>query len=395
MSDITGVPMLDPRRANDLVQEELHQAFDRCLGHGRFILGDEVTSFEEACADYLGVKHAIGVSSGTDALIVSLMALDIGPGDEVICPTFTFFATAGSIWRVGAKPIFADSKPRCFNLDPSDVAAKITKRTKAVIPVHLFGQCAEMESIGTIAASAGMPVIEDAAQAFGADTRGRKAGSLERLGCFSFFPAKNLGGFGDGGLVTTDDGALADKVRALRAHGGQEMYDHPMVGGNFRLDALQAALLNVKLAHVDAYAEGRHENAATYTRLFVEAGVGAPGGGDACSRECSKTDSADAPLILPTACQGRHVYNQYVLRAPGRRDALQAHLKEKGVGCAVYYPRSMHLQGCFRDLGGKEGDFPVAEKLSSEVLAIPVFSELTEAEVQYVADTIIAFMKTN
>ena len=393
---VIGVGLLDPRRANNLVERELKAAFDRCLKHGQFINGPEVEAFEAQCAQYLGVEHAIGVSSGTDALLVSLMAFGVKAGDEVICPTYTFFATAGSIWRTGATPVFCDIKARCFNIDPTDVARKITPRTKAIMPVHLFGQCAEMEPILDIARGRGIPVIEDAAQAIGAEYQHKRAGSLGTIGCFSFFPSKNVGGFGDGGLVTTKEGALAQKIRAYRNHGGLAQYQHPEVGGNFRLDALQAALIAVKLKHADQYTRRRQENAALYTNLFMQAGVGAPDrSDDACSVRCPRSAGMpEAPLALPSACQNRHVFNQYVIRVrgEGRRDRLQAALKAKNIGSAIYYPRPMHLQGCFASLGYKPGDLPISERAAAESLALPIYSELSDAEIRYVVEAIVHFL---
>ncbi len=392
---VTAVPLLDPRRANNAIEGKLKAAFDRCLKHGQFINGPEVEAFEKQCADYMGVEHAIGVSSGTDALIVAMMALDVKAGDEVICPTYTFFATAGSIWRTGAKPVFVDIKPRCMNVDPDLIAKEITPRTKAIIPVHLFGQCAEMEPILDVARAKGIPVIEDCAQAIGAEYQGRRAGSIGTVGCFSFFPSKNVGGFGDGGLVTTKEGALAQRIRALRNHGGLQQYTHNEVGGNFRLDALQAALLAPKLEHADQYTAARQKNAQLYTDLFVQAGVGAPDQGEpACSVHCHRASvPQDMPMLLPAACQSRHVYNQYVVRVrgQGQRDALQAALKAKNIGSAVYYPRPMHLQPCFASLGFREGDMPVSEAAARESLALPIYSELTEAELRYVVEAVVSF----
>ncbi|MBI5510702.1 MAG: DegT/DnrJ/EryC1/StrS family aminotransferase [Deltaproteobacteria bacterium] len=387
--------MLDPRRANNQVQGALEAAFKRCLAHGQFIQGPEVEAFEKQAAAYLGVDHAIGVSSGTDALLVALMALGIGAGDEVICPTYTFFATAGAIWRTGAKPVFCDIKPRCFNIDPEDIARRVTPRTKAIVPVHLFGQAAEMDPILDLARTHGLAVIEDAAQAIGAEYKGRRVGSLGTVGCFSFFPSKNVGGFGDGGLVTTKEGALAARIRALRNHGGMGQYQHTEVGGNFRLDALQAALLAVKLAHADRYTAGRQQNAALYTELFHQAGIGAVDHtGAPCATSCPQGVAYDGvPLILPAACQNRHVFNQYVVRLQSTelRDRLQAALKAKNVGSAIYYPRPMHLQACFAALGYKAGDLPVAEAAAACSLALPIYSELTEDEIRYVVEAVVRF----
>jgi dTDP-4-amino-4,6-dideoxygalactose transaminase len=365
------VPLLDLTRTDAETTRELEAAFQRVLQSGHFILGPEVAAFERECAAYLGASHALGVSSGTDALIVALMALGIGPGDEVICPTYTFFATAGSIWRVGARPVFVDCDPSTYNADPDDVARKISPRTKAIVPVHLFGQCAEMAPLSALAKEKGIPLIEDAAQAIGARCGAEAAGTLGSIGCFSFFPSKNLGGFGDAGLVVTSDDALAEKMGILRAHGAKPKYHHRVVGGNFRLDALQAALLRVKLARVERYTAARRHNAARYAELLV----GLPG------------------IRVPEARVPGHVYNQFVLRVEGegRRDRLQAFLQQRGVGTEVYYPVPMHRQECFAELGYHEGDLPTAERAARETLAIPVFPELLEEELAYVVEQVREF----
>jgi dTDP-4-amino-4,6-dideoxygalactose transaminase len=368
-----SVPLLDLTRNPPDLMAELNEAFQRVLASGHFILGPEVEAFEKECAAYVGAKHAFGVSSGTDALLVALMALGIGPGDEVICPTYTFFATAGTIWRTGARPVFVDSEPATYNIEPDAVAAKITPRTKAIMPVHLFGQCAEMGPILDLARKKSIPIIEDAAQAIGSEYQGRRAGTMGQIGCFSFFPSKNLGGFGDAGLVTTNDDALAEKLKILRVHGGKPKYYHSVVGGNFRIDALQAALLRPKLRRLDGWTARRQANAATYTRLFNEARV------------------ADTKLGLPVVRQSRHIYNQYILRirGAGARDALMKQLKERGIGTEIYYPVPMHSQKCFAELGHKEGDFPVAEAAARETLAIPIFPELSDAELAHVAAQVV------
>lgn len=373
----TPIPLLDLSRIDPEMEAELHEVFGRVLRSGRFIMGPEVESFERECAAYLQVRHAVGVSSGTDALLVALMALGVGPGDEVVCPTYTFFASAGSIWRLGARPVFVDSDPRCFTLDPAAVARRTTSRTKAIMPVHLFGQSAEMEPLLDLTKSRGIPLVEDAAQAIGAEYRGRRAGGMGALGCFSFFPSKNLGGFGDAGLVVTDDDALADRVRVLRTHGSRPKYHHAVVGGNFRIDALQAALLRVKLRQLDAATAARQRNAALYDRLLVEAGVVGPGGW----------------LELPAVRQSRHIFNQYVIRVrpAGARDALQTFLTTHRVGTEVYYPVPMHLQLCFGSLGHTEGELPIAEAAARETLAIPIFPELREDEIRRVVAHIGAF----
>ncbi len=364
-----AVPLLDLRRQYAPLREEIRSVMDRVCDAQRFILGPEVEAFEAEAAEALGVAHAIGVSSGTDALLVALMALDVGPGDEVILPVFTFFATAGVVARLGARPVFVDVDPGDFCLTPSAVADQVTACTKAIVPVHLFGQAAPMDGLAEAAGE--IPLLEDCAQAWGCTLDGRPVGGLGRAGAFSFFPSKNLGGFGDGGLVTTNDPELAALIRQLRVHGQSGVYEHAHVGGNFRLDALQAAVLRVKLPHVEAWVAARRANAERYARLFAEAGLD--------------------QVVLPLAREGRgHTYNQYVVRVP-RRDELRSYLVERGIGCAVYYPLPLHLQPCFAGLGYGPGDFPVAEQASREVLALPVFPELEPAEQEEVVGAIAAF----
>ncbi len=365
-----AVPLLDLTRQYRPLREEIRAAVDSVCDSQRFILGPEVEAFEREAAEALDVDHAVGVSSGTDALLVALMALGVGPGDEVVLPTFTFFATAGVVARLGATPVFVDIDPEDYCMDPEQTAERIGPRTKAVIPVHLFGQSADLDAIR--AAAGDVPILEDCAQSWGATYNGRVGGSIGRMGAFSFFPSKNLGGFGDGGLVTTGDAEAARVLRELRMHGQSGQYLHPEVGGNFRLDALQAAVLRVKLPHVPSWIERRRENACTYARLFADAGL-------------------DDVVAQPAAVEGRgHTYNQYVIRVP-RRDELRAFLLERGIGCAVYYPLPLHLQPCFRSLGHAEGDLPRAEQASGEVLAIPVFPELSEDELAEVVSAIAAF----
>jgi len=393
---VTQVVLLDPKRSYAQLAPELEAAALRVLQSGRYIMGPEVEAFEQACARYLGCKHAIGVSSGTDALLVALMALGVGHGHEVVLPTYTFFATAGAVARLGATPVFVDSCPRCFNLDPGAVAKKVTRKTKAIIPVHLFGQAAELAPLLALGKDKGIPVIEDACQAIGAEYAGKRVGSITEVGCFSFFPSKNLGAFGDAGLVTTSDDRFAATVRALRSHGEVTRYDHQLVGGNFRIDALQCALLNVKLAHLDEYTKRRQAHAALYTRLFTEAGVGAlVGQGAGCGAGCAKAGAGakSAPVGLPAAAQSRHVFNQYVIRVPGKRDSLKDWLKQKGVDTAVYYPAPLHLQKAMASMGHRAGDFPVAEACAADSLALPIWAELTSEEVTYVAERVIEHMK--
>jgi len=315
------------------------------------------------------------------------MALDVGPGDEVILPTYTFFASAGTVARTGAKPVFVDCLPCCYNLDPKDVAAKITDKTKVIMPVHLFGQCAEMDPILAAAKEKGIHVIEDAAQALGAEYKGKRAGSMGDFGCFSFFPSKNLGGFGDAGLVTTNNPELAEKARIMRAHGGKPKYHHAIVGGNFRIDALQAALLNVKLAHLDTYSKRRQANAALYTEMLSSSGQAI-----VTPSHSEGADMPEAAMLLPATCQGRHIYNQFTLRLEDtwQRDALRQALSDRGIGTEIYYPVPMHHQKCFADLGYKRGDMPNAVAASEQTVAIPVFPELTRDEIEYVCDGIVA-----
>jgi len=352
-------PLLDLKAQYAALRDEIHAAIERVVESQQFILGPEVEALEEEVATYSHCRYGVGVSSGTDALLVSLMAIGLQPGDEVITTPYTFFATAGSIARLGARPVFVDIDPQTYNLDPAKLETAITPRTRAIMPVHLFGQMADMDPILVVAERHDLYVIEDAAQAIGAEYKGRRAGSLGHLGCFSFFPSKNLGGFGDGGMVVTNDPDLADRVRLLRGHGARPKYYHKVVGGNFRLDALQAAVLRVKLKHLDAWTAVRQRNAERYRQLFTAAGV---------------------DVGLPCdAGYGRHIYNQFVIRSR-RRDALMAHLKAHGVGCEIYYPAPLHLQECFADLGYKVGDFPASEQAAQETLAIPIYPELSEAQ---------------
>ena len=367
-----SIPFLDLAPQHAALEDELRGAFDRVLRSGAFILGPEVSAFEQAVARYLGVGHAIGVSSGTDALLVALMAMGIGPGDEVITTPFTFFATAGAVHRVGATPVFADIDPGTFNLDPDGVRAARTERTKAVIGVDLFGQVCDLDALRDAAGP--VPLIEDAAQSFGASYRGEKVGGHVPAVCFSFFPAKNLGGLGDGGMVTTDDPDLATRMRRVRVHGAHPKYFHAMVGGNFRLDALQAALLGVKLPHTDAWIAARRRNASYYDERLGSSGVAAE------------------RLRLPERRDEGHSYNQYVIRTD-RRDSLQAALGEAGVPTAIYYPRPLHLQECFAHLDYPPGSLPESERACEEVLAIPVGPELTEANRTRVADAILAALQ--
>jgi dTDP-4-amino-4,6-dideoxygalactose transaminase len=372
------VPMLDVTRENALLRDPIEAALTEVCDSGAFVHGPACARFEAAMAEYCGSQHAIGCASGSDALLLSLMVLGVGPGDEVIVPSFTFFATASAVWRLGARPVFADVLPDSFNLDPADVLYKLSTATKAIIPVHLFGQCAQMDEIRQIASAArGIPIIEDACQAIGAWYHGRRAGSIGTLGCFSFYPTKNLGGFGDGGLITTDDKELATKLRVLRDHGQQPRYYHHFVGLNSRLDALQAAVLNVKLPHLDRWAAARARHASRYAEQFDERGI---------------EDVVVAPVATEGCC---HVWNQYTVRVvDGRRDALQQHLSDRKIGSAIYYPVPLHLQQCFAPLGYEAGGLPVTEQACREVLSLPVYPELTAAEQDTVIDAIEIFCKS-
>ncbi|MEO0797015.1 MAG: DegT/DnrJ/EryC1/StrS family aminotransferase [Verrucomicrobiota bacterium] len=398
MSEIK-VPLLDLNQQNHALSAQLTEAFERVLGHGKFILGDEVAHFEELAARELNSKHAIGVSSGTDALLLALMTLDIGPGDEVICPSFSFFATAGVISRLGATPIFADICPVCFNLDPDSVAEKINPRTKALIPVHLFGQAAPMTALTAIAEQHDLKVIEDAAQSFGAGFQDKALGTIGDFGCFSFFPSKNLGGFGDAGLLTTQDDELAAKARILRVHGSDPKYYHPMIGGNFRIDALQAALLSVKLPHHRQYGHQRALNAKFYREALGKFdGVVENQSCKLCNTKCDQ-DPDNARLILPQTLPGNtHIWNQFTLRLPKRngtdqlpRDELRAFLGSRNIGSEIYYPVPFHQQECFAAL--KPATCPVAEQIAQEVLSIPVYPELNDDQRAAVVNAIADFLE--
>jgi dTDP-4-amino-4,6-dideoxygalactose transaminase len=364
---MTKVPLLDLKAQYAGIRSEILETIERVCESQYFILGPEVTALEEEVARHCGVQFAIGVSSGTDALLAALMAIDLRAGDEVITTPYSFFATAGVVARLGARTVFVDIEPESFNIDSRAVAEKITPRTKAILPVHLFGRCADLDPLLEAARGRGIAVIEDAAQAIGArDPRGRQAGTVGAIGCFSFFPSKNLGAFGDGGMVVTGDAALAEKLRVLRVHGSKPKYYHHLVGGNFRLDALQAAVLRVKLKYLDEWTAARRRNAARYRELFVRAG--------------------SSRVSLPADTPG-HIYNQFVIRAE-ERDKLRAHLKEQGIETEIYYPVPLHLQECFRDLGYGKGDFPHSEAAASASLALPIYPELTEDQQRHVVESI-------
>ena len=362
------VPLLDLKAQYAAIKDEVTQAISNVCETQAFALGPAVAEFEEKIAAYCDSKYAIGVSSGTDALLVSLMAWQIKTGDEVITTPFSFFATAGSIVRLGAKPVFVDVETDSYNIDPSAIEQKITKKTRAIIPVHLFGQVAQMKDINEIAKRHNLAVIEDAAQAIGASQDGIKAGNLGDYGCFSFYPTKNLGGFGDGGLVTTNREELAKKIRIFRDHGQNPRYFYRVIGGNFRLDGIQGAVLTVKLKYLQEWNEKRKQNAALYDSIF-----------------------ADSPVRVPKiGANNVSIYHQYTVTVP-QRDKLQKFLAQNNIGSAVFYPKPLHLQDCFSDLGYKPGDFPIAERLCNEVLSLPVYPELTSDQVEYVANTVLKF----
>lgn len=371
----TPVPMLDVNRQNGPLAAEFQAGIAEIARTGAFVGGPAVKAFEAAMAEYCGVEHAIGCASGSDALLLALMALGIGAGDEVILPSFTFFATASAVTRLGATPVFADIVAETFNIDPADVARKVTSRTKAIIPVHLFGQCADLGALASVAP--GVPIVEDAAQAIGAEYRGQRAGSIGAIGCFSFYPTKNLGGWGDGGLMTTSDADLAAKLRIFRDHGMNPRYHHHVVGINSRLDSIQAAVLHVKLPRLDSWTAAREANARRYAAQFVRRGL-------------------DQQIGLPqvdVACSS--VWNQFTVRVRGgKRDALQQYLSERKIGSAVYYPIPLHLQKCFAEWGYQPGSLPVTEAACHEVLSLPIYEELTQAEQDIVIGAIEQFCAT-
>ena len=360
------VKLLDLQGQYLPLRNEIRRAIDEVCDAQALILGPHVEKFEKHLAEYCHTKHAIGVSSGTDALLCALMALGLKPGDEVICPSFTFFATAGSIARLGAKPVFAEIDPATFNLDPNDIERRVTPSTRAIMPVHLFGQVADMEAINEIACRHGLKVIEDAAQAIGAKRHGKPACSQGFAGCLSFYPTKNLGAFGDAGAICTNDDEFANTCRLLRVHGSGHQYHHKLIGGMFRLAAIQAAVLDVKLKHLDGWHEARRRNAKLYDKLL-----------------------SGSKIRTPVIDEGNwSIYNQYVVRLPGR-DGVKQRLADRGIGSAVYYPLPLHLQECFAYLGVKEGDLPESERACKEVLALPVYPELREEQIRYVAEQLL------
>ncbi len=373
------VPLLDLKKQYQTIKDEIKPVLEEIYEKQYFILGPEVARLEKMIAEYCNTQFALGVSSGTDALLLSLMAAGIGSGDLVLTSPYTFFATAGSIVRCGARPVFVDIDPATYNLDPEALSRTLDamegarrKKVKAVVPVHLYGQCAEMDPICELARENGLVVIEDAAQAIGAEYKGRRAGSMGEFGCFSFFPSKNLGAFGDGGIVTTDDEEIFARMQMLRVHGGRTKYHHDLVGGNFRLDAIQAAVVAVKLKHLDRWTSMRQENAERYRTLFRQSGL-------------------EEIVGLPQARQNRHIYNQFVITLHKKRDELKQYLLENNIGVEVYYPVPLHLQPCFANLGYQEGDFPVSEQAARCTLALPIYPELTQSQQEYVVGKIKEF----
>ena len=387
------VPLLDLKPQYRSLKKELDEAIIRVAESQYFIMGHELSEMEKEFEQYLNVKHAWGVSSGTDALLLALMALDIKPGDEVIVPTYSFFATAGVVSRLFATPVFVENDPVTFNIDPKDFEKKITSKTKAVIPVHLFGQSAEMDEIIKIADAHNLFVIEDAAQAIGTQYKdGRFVGTIGHIGCFSFFPSKNLGCYGDGGLIVTNDDKLSEIIRIKRVHGGEPKYYHKVIGGNFRLDAIQAAVLRVKLPHLQSWSEKRQQNAKRYNQLFIEAGL---------AEEPGKTQfDSKNKVLLPKAVYEKsgvknyHIYNQYKIRVE-KRDALREFMTKHEIGTEIYYPVPFHLQECFADLGYKKGDFPVSEFSANTSIALPIYPELSDEQLQYVVSVIKKFFDEN
>ena len=388
MRPTVTLPIFSLKKQHEAMEGKLSEAFHRVLASGSFILGSELEAWEREFGEFLGTKHAVGVSSGSDALLLALQALGVGPGDEVIVPSYTFFASAGSVARLGARPVFVDSAPCCYNLNVSAVASAIGPKTKAIMAVHLFGQAADMDALLKVAQKAGLPIVEDVAQSLGAKVGQKYAGTIGAIGCFSFFPTKNLGALGEGGAVVTHDSQLAEKVRKLRVHGAKKKYFHEEVGGNFRLHELQAAFLRTKFPMLANWLEKRAQNAQIYFRHFSQSKIARPAESECvCNEDAGGTEPADAKLLLPYRCHPSHTFNQFIVRIPGRekRDRIRESLQEKGVGTEVYYPRPLHVQECFKDLGYREGQFPWAEKFSHETLALPIYPELEVHELEHVA----------
>jgi len=375
-----NVPLLDLKAQYRAIKADVDAAIAEVLESQHFILGPKVEQCEQAIARYCGCTHGVGISSGSDALLVCLMAENIGPGDEVITSPYTFFATVDAIARVGATPVFVDINPETYNLDAAQLLAKVTVRTRAIIPVHLYGQMADMDAVMAVANEHNLIVIEDAAQAIGAEDHGRRAGSIGHYGCVSFFPSKNLGAVGDAGMIVTNDAERAERLAVLRAHGSKPKYHHRVIGGNFRLDAIQAAVVSAKLPYLDEWTAARQRNAKRYDDLFAAAGI-------------ANTPGGSGDVTLPTTVANRHIFNQYVIRV-SRRDALRAALQAKGIGTEVYYPVPMHLQDCFSYLGLRAGAFPESEGAANETFAIPVYPEVSEAQAEYVVACIREFFAT-
>ncbi len=414
------VPLLDLKPQYLSLKKDLDAAILRVAESQYFILGPEVDAFEKEMASYIGAKHALGISSGTDALLLALMALDIGPGDEVIVPTYSFFATAGVVARLNAVPVFVDSDPVTFNIDPKQIEAKVTKKTKAIMPVHLYGQSADMDTIVDIATNHHLKVVEDGAQAIGVQYKdGRQVGTIGDIGCFSFFPSKNLGGYGDGGLVTTNDDALFEKLKFMRVHGMNPKYYHRMIGGNFRLDAIQAAVLRVKLPHLNAWSAGRRKNAELYAKLFIEAGLAeipgktrydaknsvllpravyaapvspfTPGGPTQPTRSVEQNSRSMSFYLSPSA-PNHHIFNQFIIRVKDR-DALRDHFTKREVATEIYYPVPFHRQECFQYLKPDQSAFPVADRFAAESIALPIYPELSEEQIRWVVQSAAEFYK--
>jgi dTDP-4-amino-4,6-dideoxygalactose transaminase len=389
------VQLLDLKAQYNSIKKEIDEALIKVAESQYFILGPEVEKLEKEISNYVHSKFAVGVSSGTDALLIAIMAIDIKPGDEVIIPTYSFFATAGVVSRLNAIPVFCDSEPVTFNIDPGKIEALITEKTKAIIPVHLYGQCADMGPIMKIAKKYNLKVIEDGAQAIGSQyLDGTYAGTIGDIGCFSFFPSKNLGCFGDGGMVTTNDEELFNRLKILRVHGSKPKYYHKIIGGNFRLDAIQAAIINVKLPYLDSWSEKRRNNAGLYSKLFIESGL--------ASKEGCLEISDNEKVLLPKPVyknevvnlKNYHIYNQYIIRVQ-RRDELKKYLGENEIGCEIYYPVPFHLQECYSSFNHKKGDFPVAEHCANTSLALPIYPELTREQISFVVETINNFKQRN
>ena len=385
------VPLLDLKAQYSSLKNELNSALLNTAETQYFILGPEVQKLEAEINEYLGSKKAIGVSSGTDALLIALMSIDIKPGDEVIVPTYSFFATAGVVSRLNAIPVFVDSDPVTFNIDPAKIKEKVTDKTKAIIPVHLYGQSADMDPIMEIAKKHNLKVIEDGAQAISVQYKdGKSVGTIGDIGCYSFFPSKNLGCFGDGGMVVTMDDDLGEKLRIMRVHGGKPKYYHKMIGGNFRLDAIQAGVLSVKLPHLDSWSEARRENAELYTKLFIESGL---------SQEEGKIELDEQnkvllpkPIYKNESLKNYHIYNQYVIRVENR-DELMTYLREKEIGCEIYYPVPFHMQECFSELPSSKESYPNAEFAAKHSIALPIYPELTKEQIEFVVQTISEFIQ--